>query len=74
MSDLFTITDAARTLGIPPKLLTNWFWSGDLDRGRCEKIGGKTLIPRDYIQWVIVPLLRRRGHNPTALPPVEANR
>lgn len=68
------LSEAARLCGVSPRVLSAMLWSGALERDRCRRVGNQTFIPDDYLRWVVHPLLRRRGYNPTALPPVEANR
>jgi hypothetical protein len=60
--DFISISDAAKANGVPPKLVSDLFFRGILDRDRCTRIAGRTLIPRDYARAVVGPELRRRGY------------
>lgn len=66
MNDLLTVGTAARELSavlgldVSPRLLTELFYRGELSDRRCPVIGGRRVIPRDYMD-TIVSVLRRSG-------------
>jgi hypothetical protein len=49
MDNVLSIGDAAGQLNVNPRVLTNMFYNGQLDRERCPVVGGRRLIPRDYL-------------------------
>src|SRR5436190_914728 len=55
----FSITETARLLGVPVTVVNNGFYRGVFDRERCLKMGGRCLVPREYIDAVVIPTLRR---------------
>ena len=55
-----TVSDAARKLGAKPRDISALFYDRRLDDARCPIIGGRRLIPENYldsIRWE----LRRAG-------------
>lgn len=67
MEKCLTVSEAARVLGakhgivIAPKILTDLFYRRDLDDSDCPIVGGRRLIPADYMA-VLESVLRRRGY------------
>ena len=67
MEKCLTVSEAARALGakygivIAPKILTDLFYRRDLDDSDCPIVGGRRLIPVDYMP-VMESVLRRRGY------------
>jgi hypothetical protein len=55
MSELMTVSDVARELSdqfkevIQPRVITDLFYKRLLDDNRCQVLGGRRLIPRDYL-------------------------
>jgi hypothetical protein len=46
----FTVSDAARRIpGARPKDITDLFYLRKLDDARCPVVGGRRLIPPDYL-------------------------
>ena len=45
----FRITELARNYGIPPKKICDLFWRGKLDGSCCLIVGGRRMIPADYV-------------------------
>jgi hypothetical protein len=56
-----TVSEAARRWGIPPRVISDLFYARRLDDRRCPIIGGKRLIPPDYLPEV-ERVLREAGH------------
>jgi hypothetical protein len=44
-----TVSQAARRWGVPPRLISDLFYSRRLDDARCPIVGGRRLIPDDYM-------------------------
>ncbi len=64
MAEFVTVSGAARRLGnIPPRNISDLFYARKLDDGRCPIVGGRRLIPLDYLATVEAAL-RRAGHLP----------
>ena len=59
MSHSSGISDVARKLGIPPRLLSDLFYSRVLDDAVCPVVSGRRLIPDAYVP-VIEQVLRDR--------------
>ena len=74
MDNRLTVSEAARELSVrhgcivSPKTLTDLFYRRDLDDIYCPIVGGRRLIPPDFLP-VVERVLRRRGH----LPPVQGH-
>jgi hypothetical protein len=68
MTKFFGVSEAVRELQsqygeeVEPRVLTNLFYQRRLDSHRCPIIGGRRLIPHDYLP-VILRTLRERGSN-----------
>ncbi len=58
--DHLTVGEVARELGAYPKDITNLFYIRELDDRKCPIVGGRRMIPKDYIP-VVSMVLRRRG-------------
>ena len=69
MNRRLTVSEAARELTIrhgavvSPKTLTDLFYRRELDDIYCPIVGGRRLIPEDFMS-VVEHVLRRRGHLP----------
>ena len=61
MAKHLSVSEAARRWGIPPRLLSDLFYARRLDDRRCPIVGGRRLIPEDYLPE-IEAVLRRTGH------------
>jgi hypothetical protein len=44
-----TVSDVARHLGVRPRDVSNLFYQRRLDDQRCPVVGGRRLIPPDYL-------------------------
>jgi hypothetical protein len=42
-------TQLATQIDVAPRLISDLFYSGKLDRSRCPIIAGRRLIPEDYV-------------------------
>jgi hypothetical protein len=58
---LVTVSQAARRWHIPPRLISDLFYARRLDDARCPIVGGRRLIPADYLGEV-ERVLRTAGH------------
>jgi hypothetical protein len=48
----FTVSDLARRLRVAPRFISDLFYARRLDDSRCPIVGGRRLIPADYISEV----------------------
>jgi len=55
-----TVSGLARRLGIPPRKISDQFYSRALDDSRCPIVDGRRLIPETYVPE-IKRLLAERG-------------
>ena len=66
MGEDLIVSEAARTLSyqlgevVRPRDITELFYRRVLDDGRCPIVGGRRLIPRDFLPAIVVAL-RGRG-------------
>jgi hypothetical protein len=56
----FTVSDVARRIRARPKDISDLFYQRRLDDRRCPIVGGRRLIPEDYLP-VIEATLRQLG-------------
>jgi len=59
------VAEAARRLqasgaDVKPREISDLFWSGKLDSSRCPLVGGRRMIPLDYLPTVAEVLRNRR--------------
>lgn len=52
-----TITDLAREWGCPPRVLSDAFYGRHLDESRVLLVGGRRLIPDEYVPEVRAKLI-----------------
>jgi hypothetical protein len=68
MQDCF-VSEVARRLGVRPRDISDLFYERRLSDDRCPVVGGRRLIPADYVP-TIAKVLRREGrlvdHAPAA--------
>ncbi len=57
---VLTVSDVARRLGANPKDISDMFYRRELRDDLCPVVGGRRLIPEDYIP-VIRTALERNG-------------
>ena len=62
MNKPLTVSDVARQLGVPPKLVSDLFYRRELRDDLCPVVGGRRLIPEGYVSE-IARVLRRRGES-----------
>jgi hypothetical protein len=48
----FTVSEVARQMGVPPRVISDLFYRRRLDDARCPILGGRRLIPSDYLSEV----------------------
>jgi hypothetical protein len=65
MTDHLTVSEAARRWGVPPRVISDYFYARRLDDRRCPIVGGRRLIPTDYLPSIEV-VLRQAGHLPAS--------
>ncbi len=49
IDELFTVSEAARILNVRPRIISDLFYQRSLDGKRCPLIGGRRLIPKDFL-------------------------
>jgi hypothetical protein len=54
------VSEVARRIGANPKDISDAFYQRKLDDNRCPIVGGRRLIPEDYVPE-IESILRRLG-------------
>ena len=52
----FSVSEIARRYSVAPRVISDLFYSRRLDDERCPIIGGKRLIPIDYLSTIEVAL------------------
>jgi hypothetical protein len=57
----FTVSEVARRRGVPPRVISDLFYARRLDDSRCPIVGGRRLIPADYLPQIDA-VLRAAGH------------
>jgi hypothetical protein len=57
MRDIF-VSEVARRFGVRPRVISDLFYQRKLSDTRCPVIGGRRIIPADYVP-VIEELLRK---------------
>ncbi len=57
---LLSVGEVARMLGVRPSRITALFYERRLREDRCPIVGGRRIIPEDYVP-MIVAALRRKG-------------
>ena len=66
MSSQITVSDVTRKLreefgvDVPPRSISDLFYSRELDDRQCPVVGGRRLIPTSYLP-TIVQVVRKRG-------------
>ena len=60
MQELMCVGDVARLLGVKPSQITALFYERRLRDDLCPIVGGRRLIPQNYVE-VIAMELRRKG-------------
>jgi len=64
MAFSFAVSDVARRLGVPPRVISDLFYQRALDDGVCPVVCGRRVIPEAYVPE-IVKVLRERNLLPT---------
>ena len=60
MDELLSVGDVAKRLNVRPSQVTQLFYERRLRDDLCPIVGGRRLIPQDYVE-VIAMVLRRKG-------------
>ena len=60
MVELLSVGDVARRLNVRPSQVTQLFYERRLRDDLCPIVGGRRLIPQDYVE-VIAMELKRKG-------------
>ena len=55
-----TVSEVARRLHVRPRAVSDLFYQRALSDERCPVVGGRRLIPRDYLP-AVAGALRQRG-------------
>ena len=63
VSDLVGEAQARHGLEVTPRLFSDLFYQRKLDARRCPIVGGRRLIPREYVDVILelLPSLIRKG-------------
>lgn len=61
MDGYHLVSEIARRFNVPPRAISDLFYARRLDDRRCPIIGGRRLIPTDYLPEVEAAL-RAAGH------------
>ena len=64
MAFSFAVSDVARRLGVPPRVISDLFYQRALDDARCPVVCGRRVIPEEYVPE-IEKVLRERNLLPT---------
>jgi hypothetical protein len=56
----FTVSEIGRRYNLPPRVISDLFYARRLDDRRCPIVGGRRLIPADYVPY-IETILRELG-------------
>jgi hypothetical protein len=59
MPQHFSVSEVARRNGVPPRVISDLFYQRLLSDERCPVIGGRRLIPADYLPAITAVLLGR---------------
>jgi hypothetical protein len=65
MGRFVIVSEAARQIGVAPRAISDLFYARRLDDERCPVVGGRRLIPLDYLP-VVEAALRAAGRLLTA--------
>jgi hypothetical protein len=60
MGKVFSVSEVARDRGIMPRDISDLFYARRLDDNRCPVVGGRRIIPEDYLP-VLDAVLREAG-------------
>jgi hypothetical protein len=52
MPKQLTVSDVARSLGVAPRAISDLFYARRLDDRRCPILGGRRLIPAEYVNEI----------------------
>ena len=55
-----SVSEVARRIGVPPRTISDLFYSRELRDDLCPIIGGRRLIPEDYVDEIVAVLQHRR--------------
>ena len=54
---IYLVSEIARLLNVAPRILSDLFYQRRLDDARCTIVGGRRLIPADYLPEIKAVLL-----------------
>jgi hypothetical protein len=60
MPQFYGIGEAARLAGCAPHYLSTLFYRGILDANRCGRVGGRIVVPAEYLDTIKAEVERRR--------------
>lgn len=73
MPELLTVSDASRRLSeqlgeeVKPRAISTLFYQRELRDDLCPIVGGRRLIPVDYLPLIVMALRRRGSLKPAAV-------
>lgn len=57
--DVLSVSEAARQLGVKPKAISDLLYQRELRDDLCPIVGGRRLIPRNYLPTIREVLIER---------------
>ena len=57
VSDIVDLAKARHGIDVSPRVVSDLLYQRRVDVGRCPIVGGRRLIPRDYVDVIIEALL-----------------
>ena len=54
-----SVSEVARRIGVPPRAISDLFYSRELRDDLCPIVGGRRLIPEQYVDEIAAALARR---------------
>ena len=54
-----SVSEVARRIGVPPRSISDLFYSRELRDDLCPIVGGRRLIPEQYVDEIAAALARR---------------
>lgn len=57
--DVLSVSEAARQLGVKPKAISDLLYQRELRDDLCPLVGGRRLIPRNYLPTIREVLIER---------------
>lgn len=68
----FNVGEVANMIGVSPQSLTSAFYNRQLDVSRCPVVGGRRMIPAEYVPEIVALMkTRRKRRKNKAKPAIE---